>query len=217
MTARSAVLAPPPARSVPAEALAWVAVPVGVALLMARIWLLRNGGTAAPGMLATFGALAALSLASPQTQARAPLGTPPPSPPPASTPRGTALPRWAALAAGFGAVGIAAVASTLAGPALPARATIGALGFVVVGAVAEEAFFRRLVYGRLLRWGGGGAVAVLGSAVAFGVLHLPLHGTASFPVDLGAGVVLSWQRWASGSWGVPAATHAFANVLAVIR
>ncbi len=209
MTARPAVALSAPARSVPAEALAWVAVPVGAALLMARIWLLEGGATAAPGMLATFAALAALSLASPATQPRAQKAT---SPPPTDR---SALPPWMALAAGFGAVGIAVLASTLAGPALPARASVAALTFVVVGAVAEEAFFRRLVYGRLLRW--GGAVAVLGSAIAFGVLHLPLHGTASFPVDLGAGLVLSWQRWASGSWGVPAATHAFANVLAVIR
>jgi len=38
-----------------------------------------------------------------------------------------------------------------------------------------------------------------------------------FPVDLGAGLLLSWQRWAGGSWGVPAATHAAANLLAVLR
>ena len=59
--------------------------------------------------------------------------------------------------------------------------------------------------------------AVVGSAAAFGLIHLPLYGWAAFPVDLGAGLLLSWQRWASGTWAVPAATHAAANLLAVIR
>jgi hypothetical protein len=36
------------------------------------------------------------------------------------------------------------------------------------------------------------------------------------PIDLAAGLVLSWQRWASGSWRVPAVTHVLANVLVVI-
>jgi hypothetical protein len=29
--------------------------------------------------------------------------------------------------------------------------------------------------------------------------------------------MLAWQRWASGHWTVPAATHALANLMAVIR
>jgi hypothetical protein len=31
----------------------------------------------------------------------------------------------------------------------------------------------------------------------------------------GAGLLLSWQRFASGRWTVPAVTHAVANLLAV--
>jgi membrane protease YdiL (CAAX protease family) len=87
---------------------------------------------------------------------------------------------------------------------------------VVAGAaVAEEAFFRRLLYARLLRWGAAAAVVV--TAAAFGLMHVPLHGAAALPVDLGAGLLLSWQRWASGSWAVPAATHALANLVVVLR
>jgi membrane protease YdiL (CAAX protease family) len=85
----------------------------------------------------------------------------------------------------------------------------------VFAAVAEEALFRRLAYGRLLRF--GVPVAIVGSAVAFALLHVPLYGVAVLPVDLGAGLLLSWQRWACGTWTVPAATHAAANLLAVIR
>ena len=40
---------------------------------------------------------------------------------------------------------------------------------------------------------------------------------AAFPVDLGAGLVFGWQRWATGSWVAPAGTHAAANLVAVLR
>lgn len=81
----------------------------------------------------------------------------------------------------------------------------------VVAAVAEEAFFRRLGFGALARWGAG--VAVLGTAAAFAVVHVPTYGWAVLPIDLAAGVILGWQRWASGGWGTPALTHATANLL----
>ena len=56
----------------------------------------------------------------------------------------------------------------------------------------------------------GVPLAVAGSALLFALVHLPAYGVAAFPVDLGAGLLLSWQRWASGTWTVPAATHAVA-------
>src|SRR5204863_5744996 len=116
------------------------------------------------------------------------------------------VPTWAAAVLGSGAVAVAAVAGTWPGPAVTSRTTVVVLVAVVGAAVAEEAFFRRLLYVRLLRF--GAAVALVGSALAFAAVHVPLHGTASFPVDLGAGLLLSWQRWACGRWEVPAATHA---------
>jgi len=84
-----------------------------------------------------------------------------------------------------------------------------------MAAVAEEAFFRRFLYGRLLPVGAGAAVGL--TALAFAMVHVPAYGWAAFPVDLGAGLLLSWQRWASGRWTVPAATHVLANLLVVIR
>jgi membrane protease YdiL (CAAX protease family) len=186
------------ARAIGAEALSWLAVPAGLALLLARLWLTGAGGSNDAAVVAIFVALAAISLAA----ASAPAGAHP-------------LPVAFVVAIGVGAVAVAAFASTLPGPALPSTGGVAALALVVGAGVAEEAFFRRLLYGRLLRW--GAAPAVVGSAVAFGLLHIPLHGTAAFPVDLGAGLFLSWQRWASGTWGAPAATHAFANALVVLR
>jgi hypothetical protein len=56
-------------------------------------------------------------------------------------------------------------------------------------------------------------VALALSALGGGVEY----GAAALPLDLGAGLVLAWQRWASGRWTVPASTHAFANLLAVAR
>ena len=112
-------------------------------------------------------------------------------------------------------IGLAAVAGAglVAGPVPDRRVGAAAAALGVLAAVAEEALFRRLLYARLLRL--GAVVAVLGSAVLFALVHLPAYGTAALPVDLGAGLLLSWQRFASGRWTVPAVTHAVANLLAV--
>lgn len=83
-----------------------------------------------------------------------------------------------------------------------------------VAAVAEEALFRRLLYG-LLR-PAGAAVAVAGSAAAFAAVHLTVWGAWVLPLDLAAGLLLGWQREATGRWSVPAVTHAAANLLAVL-
>lgn len=82
-----------------------------------------------------------------------------------------------------------------------------------LAAVAEEAFFRRFVFGALAP--GGAALALGGSAVLFAAVHVTVYGFWVLPIDLAAGLVLSWQRWASGSWGVPALTHVLANLMVV--
>ena len=150
-------------------------------------------------MGALFVMVGALSLWGPAS--RLPLGE---SGPPVGAP--------VVLGVGLAAVAAAAVA---AGPIVPLRLTAWAIPMNTLAAVAEEAFFRRLLYGRLARFGVVAAVA--GSAMAFALVHVPAYGVAAFPVDLGAGLLLSWQRWASGRWTVPAATHAMANLLAVLR
>jgi sodium transport system permease protein len=115
------------------------------------------------------------------------------------------------------AVGIAAVivAARAVGPAFPLPRSAEVLAVNAAAAVAEELFFRRLLFGGLLRL--GVLTAVAGSAVVFALVHVPIYGPAAIPVDLGAGLVFGWQRWASGGWGAPAATHVFANLLAVLR
>jgi membrane protease YdiL (CAAX protease family) len=112
-------------------------------------------------------------------------------------------------------LGIVAVigAGMVGGPAPERRVGVVAVGLVVLAAVAEEALFRRVLYGWLERF--GPVVAVVGSALVFALVHLPAYGVAAMPVDLGAALLLSWQRYASGRWTVPAVTHVVANLLAV--
>jgi membrane protease YdiL (CAAX protease family) len=107
------------------------------------------------------------------------------------------------------------VATFLVRPHFPLPRGPGILALNTLAAFSEEAFFRRLVYGVLGRY--GASLAIAGSALLFALIHVPLYGTAAFWVDLGAGLVLSWQRWASGTWIASGATHAFANLLAVLR
>jgi membrane protease YdiL (CAAX protease family) len=119
---------------------------------------------------------------------------------------------------GWGAtlgIGVAAVlaAGVVAGPVPDRRVGVAAGAIAVVAGVAEEALFRRALYDRLLRF--GVVAAVGGTAVVFALVHLPAYGVAAMPVDLGAAMLLSWQRYASGRWTVPAVTHAVANLLAV--
>ena len=116
--------------------------------------------------------------------------------------------------AAAGVVAVVAAAAAV-GPSFPLPRTAEVLALNSVAAVAEELFFRRLTYGSLLRF--GTLAAIVGSAVAFALVHVPIYGAAAIPVDLGAGLVFSWQRWASGGWGAPAATHVFANLVAVLR
>jgi membrane protease YdiL (CAAX protease family) len=116
--------------------------------------------------------------------------------------------------AGF-ALGVVVLAGTTAllPPAVVLPVTALGVAASVAAAVAEEAVFRRALYDRLRRW--GPFLAVAGAAVAFALVHVPAYGWAAVPVDLGAGVLFGWQRWATGSWAVPAATHVVANLMAV--
>ncbi|MHB8463285.1 MAG: CPBP family intramembrane glutamic endopeptidase [Acidimicrobiales bacterium] len=94
----------------------------------------------------------------------------------------------------------------------PSRA--GYVAAIAFAAVAEELFFRRFVYAVLRP--GGAALAVGGTSVLFAAAHVTVYGWWVLPVDLAAGLVLGWQRWASGTWTVPAVTHVVANVLVVL-
>jgi membrane protease YdiL (CAAX protease family) len=111
-------------------------------------------------------------------------------------------------------VGILAFAAArLLGGAAPESLNAQWVALNSLAALAEEAFFRRVVYGWLRP--GGPALAVAGSAVLFGLAHVTVYGWWVLPVDLAAGGVLAWQRWAGDSWLVSGLTHVIANVLVV--
>jgi membrane protease YdiL (CAAX protease family) len=169
----------------------YLVVGVGLLVLLARPAL---GGLAGAGPLLAVGylGLLALALAVPTQVVAAPLG-------------------WG-VPLGLGLAGVVG-ATLVGGPVADRRVGAVAAGLALVAAVAEEALFRRVLYDRLLRF--GVVAAVVGSAVVFALVHLPAYGVAAMPVDLGAALLLSWQRYASGRWTVPAVTHAVANLLAV--
>jgi membrane protease YdiL (CAAX protease family) len=93
------------------------------------------------------------------------------------------------------------------------RVAPAAVAASVVAAVAEEMFFRRLVYGWLAA-SCGAAVAICGSAVAFAAIHVPVYGFAVLPIDTAAGLLLGWQRWMTGGWSASGLTHVAANLIA---
>lgn len=168
-------------------ALGWMVIALGLAALAAR-----SVGAAAPLVAAAVGAAALVADAGPRLRTA------------------RSLSAWAAVTA----AGIAVFAAGRALAPLPAApvTAAGAAG-AIIAAVAEEAFFRRLLYGRLERWGAG--LAVGASALAFAAVHVPLWGWHTAPLNLAAGLVLGWQRHQSGGWTAPAATHAAANLLAM--
>lgn len=97
---------------------------------------------------------------------------------------------------------------------LPAPVVPFTVAATITAAMAEELFFRRLVYAWLVP--AGEALAVAGSAVLFAVVHVPAYGVRALPIDVAAGVLFGWQRWATGGWIAPALTHAAANVLQLL-
>jgi membrane protease YdiL (CAAX protease family) len=185
--------APAPASA--AGLVAWVVIAGGLLFLLARPTL-GAFPLAVPVLALGYLALLITALAVPRTTSSrtdpAPLGW-----------KGPLL---------LGMVGVAG-AVVVAGPVADRRVGGVAVGLALEAAVAEEALFRRVLYERLLRF--GVVAAVIGSAALFALVHLPAYGVAAMPVDLGAALLLSWQRYASGRWTVPAVTHVVANLLAV--
>ena len=177
-------------------------------LLLLRPALTGSARWSAPALAAVYVAILGLSLGA-MAVARIETASEPADPGAVRAPSLAPLP---VLVLGTAAVLVARLAAGTA-PQLPAGTL--ALGFTTLAAVAEEALFRGALYGRLERL--GAAPAIAGSAVAFALIHIPGYGLPALPVDLGAGLLFGWQRWASGRWTVPAATHAAANLLAVMR
>jgi membrane protease YdiL (CAAX protease family) len=174
-------------------------VGVGCAALLGRPWLVRLPFDPVALLVALFVVLGIVGVAWRLPAAAAPWP-------------GGPLPAWLALAVGLGAFGVGRLLAV--GTLPPAPLVVGSLALNALAAVAEEAFFRRFAYGLAAGW--GPVVAVGASAAVFAAVHVTVWGWAVLPLDLAAGLVLGWQRWASGRWSVPAVTHVAANVLAAV-
>ncbi len=96
-------------------------------------------------------------------------------------------------------------------PPIHAAYTSEAFVANIVAAIAEEAFFRRFVYGWLASRGEG--FAIVGAATLFALIHVPIYGFGVLPIDFAAGLLLGWQRRESGTWTSSAVTHIVANIL----
>jgi membrane protease YdiL (CAAX protease family) len=171
----------------------------GCAALLARPWLVRLPGDPVTLLVALFVVIGVVGATwrLPTTPAEE---------------GGPTVSAWLALAVGLGAFGAGRLLASGTIPVAPFVARSVVLNSLA--AVSEEAFFRRFAYG--LAAARGPLLAVVLSAVVFAAVHVTVWGWGVLPLDLAAGLILGWQRWASGRWSVPALTHVAANVLAVL-
>ena len=82
---------------------------------------------------------------------------------------------------------------------------------VVVVAAAEEVLLRGALFGVVTRWRGEDA-AVLVTAIAFALLHVPVYGWHVLPLDLAVGAGLGALRLWSGGVTAPAVAHIGADL-----
>ena len=176
--------------------LALPVVTAGCLLLVVRPVLWRYLSDPTGALVALFGALLLIGVAWP-------------------VPDSGPATRWPIMLV-VAAIGILAFACgrILGGGHAPSQLTMRVVVLGSLAAVAEEAFFRRLLYGVFAR--NGPTAALVASTVLFALVHVSVYGWWVLPIDLAAGAVLGWQRLASGSWRVPAITHVLANLLVVI-
>ncbi len=136
-----------------------------------------------------------------------------------------------AIAAGWrpGRPGLAAIAMGAAGgsvliaswlvasgsPALeiaPLNAGLALWTPLVAGvAVAEEVAMRGALFDAIRTWCGDGG-ALVATTLLFALLHVPLYGIGSLPLDLAAGMLLGGLRMVSGGVLAPALAHVIADL-----
>lgn len=173
-----------------------VAGAAGCSLLVARPLLLRDGAHPTATLTALFVVLLTCGLLWPRQSSAGQVAA------------------VAALPVLLVGVGAFVLGRLVGGGHAPQPLALRVVALGSLAAVAEEVFFRHFVFDTIRP--GGELVAVAGSAVLFALVHVTVYGWWVLPIDLAAGFVLSWQRWATGSWKVPAVTHVLANLLVVL-
>jgi membrane protease YdiL (CAAX protease family) len=82
---------------------------------------------------------------------------------------------------------------------------------VAVVAVSEEVVLRGVLFDAVCDWGGDG-VALGATTVLFALIHVPLYGVGSLPLDLAVGLLLGGLRIVSGGVLTPAIAHVIADL-----
>jgi membrane protease YdiL (CAAX protease family) len=82
---------------------------------------------------------------------------------------------------------------------------------VALVALAEEIALRGALFGTLRTWCGDGG-ALLVTTLLFALMHVPLYGIGSLPLDLAAGLLLGGLRIVSGGVLAPALAHVIADL-----
>ena len=82
---------------------------------------------------------------------------------------------------------------------------------VALVAVAEEIALRGVLFDMLRAWRGDG-VALAGTTLLFAVMHVPLYGIGSLPLDLAVGLLLGSLRLVSRGVLAPAIAHGVADL-----
>ncbi len=109
---------------------------------------------------------------------------------------------------------VPAVVAHLSGqPPVSVQGYLGWAVAVTIVATAEEFFLRGTLYDAVTNWRGQ-SVAILVSAVAFALLHVPLYGWQVLPLDLAVGLWLGSLRAVTNTWTAPAMAHTIADLLA---
>jgi membrane protease YdiL (CAAX protease family) len=129
-------------------------------------------------------------------------------------------PRSTWLRAAF--VGVGGFAVLVAGPLAVQGVHVGGryaasplawMGTVVIIAVSEETLLRGALFDAVVEAGGPG-LALVTTTVAFALIHVPLYGWRSLPLDLAVGAWLGGLRvWATTPLA-PALAHALADLAA---
>lgn len=89
---------------------------------------------------------------------------------------------------------------------------LGVASIVLVGPFTEELVFRMGIQPRFMKLGLSPFVAIVLSALIFGVIHM---NPAQIPVGFLFGLILGWLYWRSGSIWVPFAAHVLNNLIGV--
>lgn len=82
---------------------------------------------------------------------------------------------------------------------------------VAIVAVAEEVVLRGVLFDAVRGWSGDGW-ALVATTVLFALIHLPLYGVGSLPLDLAIGLLLGGLRVVSRGVLAPAVAHVIADL-----